>query len=545
MWSPRSPAPLPRSRAGDHSGVDRVVLDDDARRVREARVIGVSEPAAGLVEVGHIIARMGQRLVKLVLLATALGGCSKLYDPDQLPAAADAPPDIPAADPDNPLLERLAPSVIVEGAGVGGSRPALLVLTGRNLVLRNLNVSITVSDGSATPMIVIDHEKLEVETYGERIAVPITVPVDPMLREGQVLALDVTITQDGSVGPVTSMPLKAKLELKGLDELRDDQGPTRTLTGGFHEFSQIDVTTTELIAADNQADPIILRSTSSVKIGRPISVDAKDLPACPPLMPEPCQGGLGGPAGGAGGVGGKITNGVGGPGSGPAPGLTAGAPGRFQGTDVGLARFMTSTENRSSGGAGGNGNLLGKGGGGGGGGGAIEISAGGDLEVGAISARGTGGGMAPGQAGGGGTGGVILLRAGGALKAGDLDVGSRGSGQAGRARYDAAGAVTVSDGALGAGHYRGPMFVDAPLITRSKTPDLTVAGKPLTVFQYFIINEARESSELFEETTGAAGNVVITLRQPLERGANQLCLVVDGGTASSDTRNCVSLAYLW
>jgi hypothetical protein len=215
---------------------------------------------------------------------------------------------------------------------------------------------------------------------------------------------------------------------------------------------------------------------------------------------------------------------------------------------VGLSQLAASALNRSSGGAGGNGAVVGgEGGRGGGGGGAIEIAAGGDLEVGSISARGVDGDngtLIGAQKGGGGSGGVVLLRAGRDLKAGDLDVGGGGAGQKGRARYDAGGAAVVSSGELGAGHYRGPMFVDAPLTTRVKAPELTVAGKPLAEYRYFTIDAAGTASQLVDEMIGADGTAQITLRQALTPGSSQICLVVAGGDGTSDTRNCIYIAYV-
>jgi hypothetical protein len=385
----------------------------------------------------------------------------------------------------------------------------------------------------------IDASRLVVESYGFGLAVPISLPVDIGLGAGEIISLDVKVTQDGSAGPV-SVVLAGKLALKGLPELRD--GMSTTISSGVHEYSQIDVQTQTITPADRNG-PILLRSTSSVKIAKDISVEAGPMPTNAQNL---CPGGPGGGTGGKGGSG-LGAGGAGSAGTGPYAGLTSGNPGRFESSDQGLAQFLSSTQNRSSGGAGGNGAVVGgQGGRGGGGGGAIEIVAGGNLEVGAINARGIDGdnGALGGQKGGGGSGGIIILRAGGSLKAGNLDVTGRGAGQSGRARYDAGGTTMLPSGQFGDGHYHGPMFVDPPLITRSEAPEITVAGRPLAGFRYFVINEKGAASEPTDGTIGAAGTTKFKIGQDLALGASQLCLVVPGADAASDTRNCAYIGYL-
>src|SRR5436190_23408722 len=112
---------------------------------------------------------MGQHLAKLLLLSTTLGGCSKLYDPDRLAKATDAPPPPLDIRPCEMTVTDVTPTTLFEGMGVGGSRPALIVISGRNLVNQNMSVMITVAAGSTkTPMINVDLTKLEVAEHAEQ-----------------------------------------------------------------------------------------------------------------------------------------------------------------------------------------------------------------------------------------------------------------------------------------------------------------------------------------------------------------------------------------
>lgn len=480
---------------------------------------------------------MGQHLAKLCLLTMpampALGGCSLIYNPSDLPNAVDAMPDAP---PDIfPCLLELTdvtPSVIYEGMGTGGSRSALIVLHGKNLVNASTSVMVNPPMGTArVPMLTLDGAKLQTDILGELLAVPITLSVDATLPSTETVPLDITVAQDCPEGRVQKV-LSGKLSLKGLDELVDGTAMI-ALDAGIHEYSQINVATSTIVPG-TVSGPLILRSMSSVNIAKPIVVSA---PA-PSASASP-----GGPAGGQGGAGGTGLGGAGTPGAGPSAGQPSGGPGRFDSPDFGLSTL--NNPNRSSGGAGGDGAVVGgKGGRGGGGGGSIEITAAGDLKIDIVAARGaTGqGGSFGGASGGGGSGGVVLVRAGGTLTTGDLDVSGGGNGHPGRARYDAAGTVT---GPLGPEHYRGPMFLDPPQLTREGMPALMVVGKPLSQFRYFFLNNTGDQVKgPFNGTIAGNGMARVTPPEQLYRGLNQVCVVVEGGSTTSDTRNCVDIAYL-
>src|SRR5262245_20284167 len=144
---------------------------------------------------------MGQHVASLLLLTTTLGGCSRLYDPDRLSHAADAPEviDIKCSEM---KVTSVAPSIFFEGTGAGGSRPALLLIIGENLVSQSLNVSVAVAGSTRELKKELDYAKVEVGEHGQQLAVPIAWPVDPALAGNEQLALDVTVSQGCQDGPV-------------------------------------------------------------------------------------------------------------------------------------------------------------------------------------------------------------------------------------------------------------------------------------------------------------------------------------------------------
>lgn len=456
------------------------------------------------------------RTLGLALVVAASASCKY----DELP-----PIEIPGPMPCELMVSEVGPAVISEGMGVGGSRPALIVISGQNLVNDNTIVAITAAGGLTRELrIVIDAAKIEVGARGTHLSVPVILPVDPSLMANENVVLDVKVEQGCSEGRVSGT-VPGKLTLEGLGELTD---AAMLLQSGTREFSQINVESGFLPTSLSGGAPIVLRSRSSVKIVPDILLNA--------------NGRVGGPAGGTGGQGGTSGS-PGTPGTGPMPGLTSGAAGGFDTTDPGLNTL--NNLNRSSGGAGGSGGLIGSGGNGGGGGGSIEISAGGDLQVGKISARGAFGAVGSGGSnGGGGSGGVILLRAGGTLTAGDLDVRSLGTGARGRARYDAGGSATVNPGELGTDHLRGPMFSEVSFAAHSTRPELRVAAEPLTDFKYFVITREGQPSGLFNALSDGSGSARITLSSDLSPGLNQICLITNSGTQASETSNCAHIAYL-
>jgi hypothetical protein len=472
-----------------------------------------------------------------VLFASTLGGCSLVYNPSNIPLVdpdaqpVDAMADAEVvfdADPTMLTLEAVWPKTLVEGQGDGGSRPALLVIQGHHMVPEETSVTLSVSDGEKrTVNVLVDNAALQIDANGRRLAIPVTVPVDEELGAGETVTLDVTVTQDGTFGPV-SKTLEGALVLRGLAEL--DGNAPGGFPAGISEFSRVHITSGTLVAASGATSPVRIRSRSSLTIDTQSSANVSAVGQSP---------GPGGGAGGMGGAGGLLSGSAGKAGGGPAPGQTSGANASY----IGDSQLTTlDNPNRSSGGAGGNGALLGqRGGNGGGGGGSIELTAAGDLTIKDVLARGAAGesrGVA--NVGGGGSGGIVFLRAGGAVTAGTIDVG--GHPTPGRVRIDAGTSVTVAQ----EGYYRGPMFVSVPLITTEQRPQITVSGGPLTGFRYFIVSEdGADVRGPFDETIANNGLKTLSLAADLYPGLNELCLLVEGAIATSDTRTCIHVAHLY
>ncbi len=478
---------------------------------------------------------MRHRLANLSLLS-ALGGCSLIYNPNNIPegrvdGAVDAPPDaeiVVDADPSMLMLSSVSPDVLTEGAGDGGSRYAVLVVNGMHLTETGLTVALVPVAGTLkTPRILLQTQMMQIDANGRRLAIPLALPVDPDLAAGETIVFDVTVSQTAAGGAVVTQTLPGALTLRGLDEL---DGPAPAM--GFvenAEYSKINITMGTVKSMSANA-PLQLRSTSSITIAPAATVA---------FNAAGSTGGPGGFNGGAGGVADALNPGLGARGAGPAGGAPMGGDAGWSG-DAQLTTF--GEPNRGSGGGGGMGGglLQPSGGAGGGGGGAVQLVAAGDLTVGNISARGVAGAGGQ-QQGGGGSGGVILLRAGGALTAGTLDV--TGFPTPGRVRYDAGGTATVMNAAS---HHRGPMVETAPLITTDETPQLTVTGQPLSTFSYYVTSEDGAGVRgPVGHTVPANGVTTFSMTEALFPGLNTVCLIVADAALTSDTRNCVSIAHLY
>ncbi len=498
-----------------------------------------------------------------LVVGLAASGCSLLYDPDKLPAApidapADAPPDMPVdANPALLTITSVAPRDLIEGQGDGGSRRALVVVHGMNIVA-GATVAITAHDGeTATPMLEIDNDAVEVASDGATLVVPVKVAVDGNLGPSATVAsirLDVAVTQDAPGGPVTQSltalddpaPDSPVLTLQGLDEL---SGSPSLATDVTHRFSKIDVDT--ITAADN-TQPLIVESTSSITVANVIAVNASDNTP--------------GPGGGTGGLGGSGA--VGSPGNdggGPGHGIHDGGGGGFGtagtvaptgggagGSSVGKASLPTLVSpNVSSGGAGNKGTLLNiRGGNGGGGGGMIALTAAGDLTFAAIEAKGGDGTTGSNTTGGGGSGGAVLVRGAtititgaGITATGGTGGGAGGNGGDGRVRFDAAAEATTITSTPAAG-YRGPMADAAtPLIVRTPMPKITFDGSP-GAFSYVLEDETGTNTKGPFALTMPSGGKLGVMVQPLFVGINHLCVLVTDAQTADEGRNCISVAFV-
>jgi len=469
------------------------------------------------------------RLLLAGLLLTC--GCRQLLGLDDLPGDAGHDARVVLdADPSRLALTRVTPSRISEGIG-SSSRPAVLVVEGMHIV-PGATVEITVANGGRG--FTVDSTKIQVSRDGTMLAFPMTVEPDATLAAGARLQLDVTVTQETGMGPV-SKTLGEMLEIVGLDELTGSVA----LSPGVHEYSTVDAST--LTAANPAGGPIMIRSMSTVTLGGITSVNG--------------SGQTGGAGGGNGGAGGPAIGGAGQPGMGPGAGLPSGGGGSY-GTrgggnapdPVGNPALPTlEMPNRGSGGAGGNANgTPNPGGAGGGGGGTIEITANGAVVLSTIQARGGNGTVAGADDGGGGSGGTILLR-GASIQLQSIDVsGGLGlnAGGVGRIRIDAPGSIPAMDPPA----YRGPTFdAETPLITTTAKPEISAHGQPLTTFSYFFTTAKGDQLRgPFQATFGSTGLATFTLDDSLFEGLDLVCLLVDGGEIErAESRNCVDIAYLF
>jgi hypothetical protein len=172
--------------------------------------------------------------------------------------------------------------------------------------------------------------------------------------------------------------------------------------------------------------------------------------------------------------------------------------------------------------------------------------------VGPINVRGANGVSSSSNDGGAGSGGVVLLRAGGAVTVTTgIDVsggtGPNIAGATGRVRIDAPGTIAATVVPSAGGPYRGPTFpVTTPLIVRSARPTLSVVGQPNKTLSYYINNEdGSDTRPPVTELIPSGGTKMITLNHPLFEGLNELCVIVEGASTGTDTRNCIEIVYLY
>jgi hypothetical protein len=522
----------------------------------------------------------------VALASSAIAGCSLIYNPSNLPGppgeagidgSPDAPPDAPPdaeiildADPTMLALDRIAPSTIDEGQGDGGSRPALLVIGGHQIIDNNTRVEIIADSGTA----LLDVGAPVVANNGNWIAVLVTAHVDPALGKGASRALTVKVTQtlppEAGGGNKTGS-LSGKLTLVGYNEL--DSLADLPMVGGKVNSPMLDAMYSKVdlsgmaIPKLGGSDRAIVRSVSQIKLGNLDATGADGAGATVAGEAGGCGGGgpgasspcvsIGGGGGmtsallgiGGGGGGGFAANG------GVGDGMGGGSGGIQTGDEliVTYGGFNGVKENRAGGGGGGGPTLLlVAGGGGAASGGSIELTAGGNLSVGTITANGgngKGGGLAGG--GGGGAGGLVMLRAGGTLAAGTISVkgGSAGGGASsggvgsdGRVRWDVetGTAPTVAPGTRTV--HRGPSFMLTTQVFRTTDPTMTVVG---TAGDRFDVSVENEGMVYAGGNTMIAGNGMGVFSPPLHQGLNHVCILLEGGKPrTSEAEKCVDVAFL-
>jgi hypothetical protein len=460
--------------------------------------------------------------------ASVLMGCSLLYNPNNLPVPLDAYVDPLAA-----VIDSAGPVILYEGQGTGGSRPAILAITGHNFA-PEVTVALVPTDGAGpAPMIEIDSAQM---VRGATVlAVPVTLPIDTNLGTAGAsdVKLTLQLTQIGSEGFVATT-LPERIVLRVLPEL---DMPITVDTVLAPLYSRVEQSTTTTVSFPTSTKPVVIRAVGSIVLG---PVDANG------------NGQVPGPAGGAGGgaanaLGLGATAGLG-PGGGAPGSIGTGGRGGTISSDEWIASLATSG---SSGGGGGQNP-------GGGGGGTLELTAGGTLTVGPINANGAPGG-ASGLAGGGGggSGGAIILRSGATAMfntitakggAGGGTGGNAGQvGGPGRLRYDVPSLSGAAPTGMAPTIRQGAMFGAAvgtnPLVTNKDHPDLSLVGG-MGVMQFnIVVRDADNNTTATSNVTFTTPNVIIT--PALRTGYNHLCVMPPGGSLTLlESTNCLDIAYV-
>jgi hypothetical protein len=515
---------------------------------------------------------MRQHLAKLAP-AFLVGGCSLIYNPSNIDKPmidarmidmGEVPVDIEIradAMPRDLSIMEAFPTTIEEGSGTGGSRAAVVVLRGHNFVkdaAAALMVTLTPATSGAATL-----DSFEVSGNGDYIALAVSVPIATGCADGTSVDVDVTVTQKDLMDQPVTMTLDNAFAVRCLDEL--DAAPA-SATGLKALYSRIQIAGALDFPAAS-ASAALLRSASSINIGGALDGSATGQ--------EPGPGG--GSGGAASGVGGGLKPGAGatagnGAGGGGAGFLAAGGAGgtgplggagAAPGTATGDAWISKYSENGASGGGGGGSYLTAAGGVGGGGGGTIELTAPGNVTVGAVTANGASGESTGGGDGGSGTGGVILVRSGNTLTMSTVSVtkgaavGTGGASSDGRVRVDAAkgayptGATTcVFPFSATCNLVQGPMLVDLPSRTTNQMLAITLRGTA---------NDATATLRVFDKAgnpVSGPGNVSTytptfgttgqaSVMPTLKAGYNKVCVWVSGGGPGVDESiNCQDIAYL-
>ncbi|TMQ05444.1 MAG: hypothetical protein E6J90_48965 [Deltaproteobacteria bacterium] len=194
--------------------------------------------------------------------------------------------------------------------------------------------------------------------------------------------------------------------------------------------------------------------------------------------------------------------------------------------------LISSYATNQSGGGGGGGASPG-----GGGGGTLEITAGGTLKIGAVSANGGAGGAGSLLAGaaGGGSGGTVILRSGGPITLGSVTVGGGSGGYDAPSVMGAAGLPSTAQ--------RGAAFAaDNPIATSDPQPAITlISAASGDAFKLFVIDATGVTTV---SSTVVFGTGMAVVKPPLSPGYNRICVATPlGSLAASESMNCIEIGY--
>lgn len=478
---------------------------------------------------------MHQHAIALFVLTTQ-GACSLLYNPNNLSesaidAAVTGDTFVADADPSMLGVDDVGPHVLLEGQGAGGSRPAILTITGRHFV-DGVQVQL-IAPGGEPVLFVVDNQNIVVAPGRDVLAVPVSLPVDIGRGPGMV-PISVKVTQ----GAVTRM-LEGKLQIRNLNELGDAAVTDSALLDSL--YSRIDHPTLITFAVTPNKPPAVFRAVSSIVLGD-VTANATAAAAGPGGSIGGAANGIGGGTGG--GQAGSVTGGAGGAGFSTAGELGAGTGGAG-GALIGEALIKGYATNHGSGGGGGSGSV------GGGGGGTIEISAGGTVKVGRIEVNGANAAAGGVSGGGGGAGGVVLIRAGFSAEltgtitanpgAGSTGTGlAGGAGRSGRIRVDVP--LVIGTPQITPPAHRGMSFDPTSIrTTRNVMQPITSYGTLDDAFNVFVLNAAGTSTS---QSTALFGTTTININPVLSPGYNRICVTANANASVEESTNCLDVAYL-
>lgn len=501
----------------------------------------------------------------IATMSGLVGGCSLIFDPNNLGKPADGPPpiiDAPVdvevimpANPSNIAVASIYPPTVDEGRGDHMSRPALLVLNGSNFTTLADHLTATFAlmgsdamTGSGSGILTID--SIDVGADHDWIALGVRVPVDKNCHEGQHYEFSVSVSEDDGMGGSAKAMLSDPFVLTCHDELDGAWTGSATLSE-TKLWSEVALTGSPTFATGGGS--AFIYSASTITVAGTMTANGGTSAAGPGGQPGGAAGATGGGAGG--GAAGALLMAGGGGGF-----ETVGGMGGSQtngGGVVGEQEIMTFTGNFASGGGGGAavGPVLG--GAGGGGGGTIALFAYGDITLGGTITANGGPGASSTEGGGGGAGGLVVVRTQGTLSGlttvnvvGGQGMSGGGAGGNGRARFDAAmfgQSIATTD--AGSGTYYGPMPLDAPLITHTQTPMIGAVGQGFTTAMGQVENQNKSEpirpfsvpfSTTIPSTVMGVGPV------PLTVGYNLVCMTVPAGDLQHQevSSNCVEMAFL-
>jgi hypothetical protein len=471
------------------------------------------------------------RQLAALLWVSTLSACSLIYNPSNIDNGS-MPPDAAIADANPALITlkvRKSPTLL-EGAGQGGSAPAILVVYGEHITKNALLTIVPRTNPMGQVAITVSNQSIADD--GNSIAALVSAGyMEDVDEAAGVIELDVIVTQDGA------SPQMIEWDYQPLDELASGTQPA-PVPGKL--FSHVDVDTVDFAAGVSKA---IITAVGEIKISGRVSANAS------------------GRAGGAGGCDGGIANvagqcfGAGRSGGGGGGYAVPGSHGAMNtaGPASGdpLIKIYDgggAAMNRGGGGGGGDGAE------GGGGGGVVELTAGGAITVGTIEAKGAAGGASLVRGAGGGSGGTVVLRAGGTLaqpamldiqagaagNGGVANISPGGAGAIGRWRFDAA-AVT-GPAPMTPPPRRGPMIVrPANPIFETKNQTLMITGENgaevTVILRYADGTSSTDTATLLGESS--------SYEAALRIGLNTICVLVPGGNFADDVaKNCVEVAFI-